>query len=232
MEKYTDHPLEKEIIFSADLPGKFANLSAAFQWLDKNGYSYGDRQEDNPIAIQRGEYTLPRLWNDITAGDKKSLAGVLIPWGGFKYGNVRMRLFKPDFSRLQVDDIFPHAGRLYKVKADTAENIRVCSNCAFDKRQCKHLNCLPKDRPDGVPVVFVECNDMGEEIPRPPVISNVKREIIAGIKDIAEFVDHSPAHISSILEEYARKCCRASLKAAADNWEARRIDDDNNIVLL
>lgn len=232
MDKSIDRPYEIELVFSEVSQEKLANLKAAFQWLEKNGYSYGDYQQENPIAIQRGEYTLPRQWGDMADQDKKQVAGVLIPWGKFEYGNVRMRLFKPDFSRLNVGDIFPYKGRLYKVKADNVEYIRICSNCAFEKTKCDFLNCLAHERPDSKPVVFVECNNQGDEIRLPPVISDVKRSIINGIKDIAGVVDHSPAHISTIMEEYARRCCKASLKCASDNWESHRIDDEKNIVIL
>lgn len=232
MDKYINKPFEMEIVFSAPSLKEYGNLSAACQWLEKNGYSYGDYQDNSPIAIQRGVYTLPKLWGDIAEKDKQHIAGVLIPWGGIKYGNVRMRLFRPDFSNLQIGDVFPYGGRLYKVKADTEENIRICSNCAFDKRRCEHFNCLSKDRPDAMPVVFVECNGLSEEIHRAPAISQAKQDVINAIKKIAGVVDHSPAHIAVILEEYTRACCKASLKAAADNWEVHRIDDERNIVLL
>lgn len=230
MCKYTDRPVEMEIVFSSPAAGECVNLYAAWEWLAKNGFSYGFRQGDNPIAIKIGTSApWPEKWDDMSDEDKKNIDGVLISVGGMKYGNVRMRIFKPDFSNLKIGQIFLYEGKLYKVKDDTPD-YQVCDVCAFRAIDCSQFNCLIGKRSDKKAVVFVECDKEGKEVYILPVISKVIENIIKGVKP--EVSNTELISMSEAMKQYARLCVEASMIRANENIEGRAITARDNVVLL
>lgn len=73
-------------------PGDFKSQYAAETWLKDNGYKYGSNCRGEPIAIQKGEYTLPQKWKNLNKSDKKSIDGVLIT--SFREGPAKVILFE------------------------------------------------------------------------------------------------------------------------------------------
>jgi hypothetical protein len=87
--KNRDVIIKKE--FKVD--GTFASVRAAQSWLKDNGYSYGSMCGDMPIAIQRGEYSLPEKWRNINSRGLDLIDG-MIESSDFREGSVVVTIFK------------------------------------------------------------------------------------------------------------------------------------------
>jgi hypothetical protein len=83
----------QEITFN-DKNGTFENMYAAFGWLTHSGFSYGSTDRyPNPVAIQKGEYTLPQKWHNFTAKQKSQVDGIITS-NDWREGEVKVIIYK------------------------------------------------------------------------------------------------------------------------------------------
>jgi hypothetical protein len=75
-----------------DVPGTFESMYAAERWLSENGYKTGSSCREEPIAIQKGQYTLPQKWKNFTKADKAMIDGVMIT--SFREGPCKVIIFE------------------------------------------------------------------------------------------------------------------------------------------
>ncbi len=74
--------------------GKFESMYAAFGWLTQSGFSYGSTDRNpNPVAIQKGEYTLPQKWHNFTAKQKSQVDGIITSTN-WRDGEVKVIIYK------------------------------------------------------------------------------------------------------------------------------------------
>lgn len=81
---FNGRPIKEEKTFEAD--GRtFGSWYQATGWLHENGYSYGSSAVNRngvgpvPVAIQKGQYTLPQKWHNFSKEEKDRCDGVIIP---------------------------------------------------------------------------------------------------------------------------------------------------------
>lgn len=68
--------VRRQIICPAE-PTQFGAWYAATEYLRANGYSCGARDFPNPTAFVAGKYTLPQKWNDLSADQRATVAGII-----------------------------------------------------------------------------------------------------------------------------------------------------------
>lgn len=79
-EKYYGRSIAEKAEFSeVGSQRAFSNLYKAEGWLSHRGYSYGSLDGNyNPVAICKGEYTLPQKWHNMTLRQQDSVVGIMI----------------------------------------------------------------------------------------------------------------------------------------------------------
>ncbi len=70
--------------------GDFKAKSAAGNWLDDNGYSYGSMQMNKPIGILKGEVYISK-WRGMTDREKGQLHGLMTS-NDFRKGPVLVEI--------------------------------------------------------------------------------------------------------------------------------------------
>lgn len=84
----------QEITFNECSKWPFENLYAAQGWLTVSGFSYGSTDRyPNPVAFQKGEYTLPEKWHNFTAKHKSQVAGIITS-SNWREGEVKVIIYK------------------------------------------------------------------------------------------------------------------------------------------
>ena len=84
--------IKQELTFKEE--GTFQSYYAAEGYLAHIGYSCGSLDGSfNPVAIQKGEYTLPEKWHNFKAKDKNVIAGIMTS-NDWREGEVKVTLYK------------------------------------------------------------------------------------------------------------------------------------------
>lgn len=74
----------------------FSGYYESVDWCHAHGYNNGSMDagaRGNPIAIQKGEYTLPWKWHNFEPSDKKLIDGVIIS-DNWRNGSVKVLIFE------------------------------------------------------------------------------------------------------------------------------------------
>lgn len=96
-EKYLGRDVHSKLSFKEK--GTFKSFWAAQGWLTCHGFSYGSTACNRgvggpvPLALCKGEYTLPQKWHNLTHAEKKSVIGVMIS-NDFREGEVTIIFFE------------------------------------------------------------------------------------------------------------------------------------------
>lgn len=89
-------PKKREILqeITFNEKGTFESVYAAQGWLITSGYNYGSMDgRFNPIAFQKGEYTLPEKWHNFTAKQKTQVDGIITS-NDWREGEVKVIIYK------------------------------------------------------------------------------------------------------------------------------------------
>lgn len=73
----------------------FGGYYAACQFVSGIGYKFGSMDaggRGNPIALMKGEYTLPEKWHNFTKEDKQRIDGIMTSTS-WRQGEVKIILF-------------------------------------------------------------------------------------------------------------------------------------------
>lgn len=82
------------VCLSIDFPanGMFEAINNARSYLADRGFSFGSMEMDRPIGIHHGDCYISK-WHNMTAKERRSLNGVIVPIGEFREGGARVLFF-------------------------------------------------------------------------------------------------------------------------------------------
>ena len=82
----------KEVI-TFYLKGTFRSYNAAKDWAYDEGYSVGSTDSGGVVALQKGEYTLPQKWRNMSDIDRANVDGIMYS-ENFREGAVTVNIYK------------------------------------------------------------------------------------------------------------------------------------------
>ena len=82
-----------KLIITFYMVGTFRSYHAAKDWAYDEGYSVGSTDSGEVVALQKGEYTLPQKWRNMSDTEKANIDGIMYS-ENFREGAVTINIYK------------------------------------------------------------------------------------------------------------------------------------------